>query len=217
MSDLRMLIVAEDPLVRAGLANGLATQPGCTLAGQESVHADLIAACELHRPDVLVWDMGWDPGPASVRVLATRLETESAILPAIVMLVPDVDDPIALASSLRHAGVRGLLPRSASSPALVAAAAAVVQGWLVLDPAFVAARVTAAELSEPSLPEALTPREVEVLQLLAEGLPNKLIAQRLGVSEHTVKFHVNALMGKLGAASRTEAVVRATRRGLILL
>jgi len=217
MSDLRILIVAEDPLVRAGLANSLATQPGCILAGQESVHADLLAACDLHRPEVLVWDMGWDPSPAAVRTLATRLATESAVLPAIVMLVPDVDDPIALASSLRHAGARGLLPRSASMPALVAAAVAVVEGWLVLDPSFVAARATAAELPEPSLPEALTPREVEVLQLLAEGLPNKLIAQRLGISEHTVKFHVNALMGKLGAASRTEAVVRATRRGLVLL
>ena len=71
---------------------------------------------------------------------------------------------------------------------------------------------------EPSpLVESLTPREVEVLQLLAEGLPNKGIAQRLGISEHTVKFHVNAIMGKLGAQSRTEAVVQATRLGLILL
>lgn len=217
MPDLRILIVAEDPLVRAGLANGLAMQPGCTLAGQESVHADLVAACELHRPEVLVWDMGWDPSHAAVRALARRLELESSALPAIIMLVPDVDDPVSLASTLRSAGVGGLLPRSASMPALAAAVVAVVEGWLVLDPSFLAVRPVLPEPSEPWAPEALTPREVEVLQLLAEGLPNKLIAQRLGISEHTVKFHVNALMGKLGAASRTEAVVRATRRGLVLL
>jgi DNA-binding NarL/FixJ family response regulator len=63
----------------------------------------------------------------------------------------------------------------------------------------------------------LTPREREVLQLLAEGLPNKTIASRLNISEHTVKFHVNAIMTKLGAQSRTDAVMRATRSGLILL
>ena len=65
--------------------------------------------------------------------------------------------------------------------------------------------------------EDLTPREREVLRLLAEGLPNKAIARQLGISEHTVKFHVNAILGKLAVASRTEAVVRATRLGLIPL
>ena len=63
----------------------------------------------------------------------------------------------------------------------------------------------------------MTTRELAVLRLVAEGLPNKTIAVRLGISEHTVKFHVNAILGKLGVASRTEAVVRATRLGLIFL
>jgi len=65
--------------------------------------------------------------------------------------------------------------------------------------------------------DTLTPRESEVLHLIAEGLPNKQIAQKLSISEHTVKFHVNAILTKLGAQSRTEAVVRATRAGLIAL
>ena len=65
--------------------------------------------------------------------------------------------------------------------------------------------------------EALTPREVQVLELLAEGLPNKAIAARLGISDQTVKFHVSAICGKLGAANRTDAVRRAVRRGLITL
>ncbi len=72
--------------------------------------------------------------------------------------------------------------------------------------------------SPPDAPaEALTPREREVLQLLAEGLANRAIAQRLAISEHTVKFHVNAILGKLNAQSRTEAVVRAARLGLLIL
>jgi len=70
---------------------------------------------------------------------------------------------------------------------------------------------------ETPAPEALTPRERDVLELLAEGLPNKAIAARLGVSDQTVKFHVAALSGKLGAANRTDAVRRAVRRGLITL
>jgi len=65
--------------------------------------------------------------------------------------------------------------------------------------------------------EALTGREMEVLQLLAEGLPNKIIANKLSITDHTVKFHVNAIMSKLGVQSRTEAVVRATKLGLIIL
>ena len=74
-----------------------------------------------------------------------------------------------------------------------------------------------AELDPQPLIESLTPREVEVLKLLAEGLSNRAIAFGLGISEHTVKFHVNAIMGKLGAQSRTEAAVRATQLGLLLL
>jgi DNA-binding NarL/FixJ family response regulator len=70
---------------------------------------------------------------------------------------------------------------------------------------------------EAGFDEALTPREVQVLELLAEGLPNKAIAERLGISDQTVKFHVSSISGKLGAANRTDAVRRAVRRGLITL
>lgn len=73
------------------------------------------------------------------------------------------------------------------------------------------------ELAEPDVAEALTRRELQVLELLAEGLPNKTIATRLGISDQTVKFHVAAILGKLGAANRTEAVRWAVRRGLISL
>lgn len=101
---------------------------------------------------------------------------------------------------------------------MAASLEAVAQGLVVLDSGLATALFSASLPTLATLPlETITPREREVLQLLAEGLPNKAIAQRLGISEHTVKYHVNALLGKLDAQSRTEAVVRATRLGLILL
>jgi two-component system, NarL family, nitrate/nitrite response regulator NarL len=88
---------------------------------------------------------------------------------------------------------------------------------VVLEPEIARMLLPAAYSPEPAIAVELTAREQEVLQLLAEGLPNKAIARRLEISEHTVKFHVNAILGKLNAQSRTEAVVRAGRLGLILL
>jgi DNA-binding NarL/FixJ family response regulator len=99
----------------------------------------------------------------------------------------------------------------------VAALQAAAQGLAVLDPAFASEVLPARERMGEAPIEELTPRELEVLQLLAEGLSNRAVARQLDISEHTVKFHVNAILGKLGAQSRTEAVVRATRLGMILL
>jgi DNA-binding NarL/FixJ family response regulator len=100
---------------------------------------------------------------------------------------------------------------------MVAALTAVSEGLTVLDPSVAGVLSPAEELPPTALAEELTPRELEVLQLLAEGLSNKAIGYRLEISEHTVKFHVTAIMSKLGAQSRTDAVVRATRLGLIVL
>jgi DNA-binding NarL/FixJ family response regulator len=88
---------------------------------------------------------------------------------------------------------------------------------VVLDATLAAALFPVHHVATAPIANPLTPRETEVLQLVAAGLPNKTIADRLRISEHTVKFHINAIMGKLGAQSRTEAVVRATQQGLILL
>jgi DNA-binding NarL/FixJ family response regulator len=93
----------------------------------------------------------------------------------------------------------------------------VALGLASLDPALAAALIPPQDQAPTPPAEELTPRELEVLRLVAQGLPNKAIAQRLEISEHTVKFHVNAILGKLGVQSRTEAVVHATRLGLILL
>jgi DNA-binding NarL/FixJ family response regulator len=206
--DLRVLVVADDPLARAGLVALLAEQAGCAVVGQVAGDVDLMAQVSVYRPDVLLWDLGWDAEPA----LDHLADFEGTTLP-VVALLPDE----AGAADAWSAGARGLLLRDAETETLAAALMAVVQGLVILDSGLAGALVPTGQLPDATLVEELTPREMEVLQLLAEGIPNKAIARRLGISEHTVKFHVNAILGKLGAQSRTEAVVRATRLGLIIL
>jgi DNA-binding NarL/FixJ family response regulator len=121
----------------------------------------------------------------------------------------------------------GALSRDATREEIISALAAVANGLVVLDRRMVGEllsphdqRAVASPLRLPGdagTVETLTARELEVLQLLAQGLPNKLIAMRLHITEHTAKFHVSSIMLKLGAASRTEAVTLAARRGLLLL
>jgi len=111
-----------------------------------------------------------------------------------------------------RAQMNGSMQIVAEYATLAAARAAAIDAdaILVADP-----RAHDDDEEAPLLEETLTPREVEVLELLAEGLPNKAIAERLGISDQTVKFHVSSISGKLGAANRTDAVRRAVRRGLI--
>jgi DNA-binding NarL/FixJ family response regulator len=132
------------------------------------------------------------------------------------------DDP-RLVSTLCGRSLRGwaLVSREAPSADLRAAVIAAAQGFTVL-PATLAARWLPARVpervgGEADQPEPLTPREGEVLELLGQGLTNRRIAEQLGISEHTAKFHVASVCGKLGASSRTEAVSRGVRRGLITL
>lgn len=181
---------------------------------------------EAYRPDVIVCDLGWDPARARAGA-AVRPGGQRNTVPAplerlaelrdlqvpVVALVPGEE----FAADAWSAGARGVLLREVAAEPLRAALHAVARGLAVLEPRLSSALAPARPAEPGTLPEPLTPREREVLQLLAEGLSNKAIAARLDVSEHTVKFHVNALMGKLGAQSRTEAVVRATRLGLIVL
>jgi two-component system, NarL family, response regulator YdfI len=116
--------------------------------------------------------------------------------------------------------VRAVLPREVSPEQLRAALEAAAAGLVVVHPSEVSAVLPApAALSSPvrELPEPLTPREREVLQMISAGLGNKEIAGRLSISEHTVKFHVASILGKLGASTRTEAVSIGIRHGLVLL
>lgn len=205
---LRVLILAGDPLARGGLAALLAGQELLHVVGQSPDGDDVGAAFEAYRPDVVVWDMGWEPG--------TRMDALSALADQGALILAILGDET-IAAELWAAGVRGLVGRAVSSDALAAALGALAQGLAVFEPAQSA--LLPLPRGEPSLSpvEALTPRELDVLHAMADGLSNKLIARRLEISEHTVKFHVNAILGKLGAQSRTEAVVRATRAGILLL
>jgi two-component system, NarL family, nitrate/nitrite response regulator NarL len=203
--EIRILVVAGDPLARAGLAALVGAMPDCRAVGEVPGDAALSEAIERVRPDVVVWDLGQSgvaPDPESlgegappVLVLAPRELPEFPPVPG-------------------SAG--GVLARDTDVATLAAALRAVARGLVVLDPS-VAAVAPLRDRAAVELPEPLTPRELEVLQSLAAGLPNKVIADRLGISEHTVRFHLNAIFGKLEAHTRTEAVSRAVRLGLIVL
>jgi DNA-binding NarL/FixJ family response regulator len=216
VSELRVLVIADDVLARAGVAAMLSSQGGVFVCGMTSIQDDLEAAVDLYRPDVLLWDAGWRPLASIARLADLDGRTPVAIL------LPD-------AGEVRQAWAaqpRALLRRDAEPGQIAAALAAAVHGLVVAEPEFIEAlrsplpggSAPAAEhAGRAVISEPLTARELEVLRLMAEGLPNKTIAGHLDISEHTVKFHVNTILGKLSAASRTEAVVRATRLGLILL
>jgi two-component system nitrate/nitrite response regulator NarL len=191
---VRVLVVSDDPLVRAGLGHLLESE------SEAEVVTDAAEA------EVALWDSQH-----------ARLD-ELAVLGIPVVAV--VDDESHSAAALA-AGARGAVLRSADGASLWAALVAVRHGLTVLDAAF--APVTAPPATAAGAPrglrpgEELTAREREVLALLSRGLSNKQIAGELAISEHTAKFHVNAILGKLGAASRTEAVVVAVRLGLVAL
>jgi DNA-binding NarL/FixJ family response regulator len=214
---MRVLIVADDPLARAGIAALVTGQPLVTVSGLTPGGSELEAAVAAFAPDAVIWDLGWD---AAARVEALSRFCDENDLPVLALLA----NPQA-ANEVRAAGVRALLSRETDGAQLVTAATAMGQGLLVFDPDLLpppsspGLGTPPAATGQGELPpvEPLSPREHDVLRGLAEGLSNKQIARALGISEHTVKFHINAILGKLGAQSRTEAVVRATRAGLILL
>jgi two-component system, NarL family, response regulator YdfI len=170
---------------------------------------------ELHaaRPDVLLVEGdAIELGPVLRELARTRHP------PATVLLT---DDPRGAWGGARRAGVRAVLPRTATAPEVNAAIEAAATGLIVLHPDVLARPRSDQDAAMPALrgvaPSALTAREMEILGMMAEGLGNKLIAARLGISKHTAKFHVAAILTKLQAGSRTEAVTLAIRNGLILV
>ena len=205
MPEVRVLVVGSDPLARSGIAAMLAGRPGVAVAGQAGADEDVAGAAEVYGADVVVWDLGADPALGVERLSAPALAPVAALLGG-----------ASAAAQAWAAGARGLLHRDTPPELLAAAVVAVAEGGTVLDDDAADALLRRAAPGAGPV-EPLTPRELEVLRLLAEGFPNKAVAAQLEVSENTVKFHVNGILGKLGAQSRTEAVVRATRLGLIPL
>jgi len=210
MADLpiRVLVVAEETLARAGLAAVLEGRPGVQVVGQCSPHGELDAMLGATRPEVLLWDLGWNP-EAQLETLSGRLPE----LPPAVLLLPGGEH----FEEARRAGGRGLLLRDADGEVLALAAQSARRGLIMIDPALEGLPLPEQPHGARPSGVELTERELDVLRLAAEGLANKAIAARLGISDHTVKFHLNSVLRKLGAQSRTDAVVRATRLGLLYL
>lgn len=194
----RVAVAGAYPAVRAGLRALLADAPTI----------DLDPA--VGPPDVVVVDLGDDP-EANLR-LATAAHPSAAL----VLIAPDP----ATYTDLATAGlpVRAWLTRDIEPEQLAAAVLGAAAGLVVLDPEVAPTLARdSARREQRATGEPLTGRERDVLQLLAEGLPNKTIALRLGISDHTVKFHAGSIFAKLGAASRTEAAMLAARQGLVTL
>ena len=185
---LRVCVLADDAIARAGLTGMLADAD--LLVESARLTTDLDGALDEHGADVLLLDAGADPSRAAAWLDTLR----ATIAPAVALLVDAtrLDDVFA-------AGILGALARDASPATVRAALASAARGLVVLDAGFHRGRGAMVSERRASGPmSSLTPREVEVLALLATGLPNKVIAHHLGISEHTAKFHVTAVMAKLG-------------------
>lgn len=216
-SPVRVALHTEDPLLRAGLTSLFESE-------------QLVEVVEASEAEVALWDTGTDATAALTRIHALA---GSGKIPVLAI----VSEPSHVSAAIA-AGARGVVLRDQVQAGLHPALAAVRSGLTVLDHELAAHLVSGkarteirteirtdlrADAKEPDVtrPVAargeLTARERQVVQLLAEGLSNKLIADRLGISDHTAKFHVNGVMMKLGASTRTEAVVEAVRRGVVHL
>jgi DNA-binding NarL/FixJ family response regulator len=197
----RTVVVSEDALARAGLASLLAGRADvAVLAGLSPRDRGTFATLHV---DVALVDTG--------SVDAEELHELASAVPVVALVAGEAQAADALA-----AGARALVFRDAGPERIAAAVVAAARGLVALEVSLSRWLRPPASRPAPDV-EALTPREREVLALLAEGLANKAIAQRLGVSERTAKFHVESILGKLGAESRSEAIVIAARRGMVAL
>lgn len=220
MTAPRVLIIANNLLARVGLAALLREQTEVEVVGQladtpPNGGSGFLADLDIYEPEVVVYDLGYDPMILMPR-LAQLVETQIPI----VALIPHEDTARPILNTLAEGDCYGLLLRDSEPDLLAAAIQAVYTGLIALEPSLTTP-VISVERSNSATDgypvEDLTPRENEVLQLLASGLPNKTIAVALGISPNTVKFHVNAILSKLNAQSRTEAAVRAAQMGLLML
>jgi NarL family two-component system response regulator YdfI len=212
---IRILIVASSSISRSGLENLLRASTSLQVAGVLSDFGRLSENVEELQPDVVVAEIAGQDRTLPEEIL--KLSEEAPV--AIVLLVDDANTERDL-DALRS-GIRAVLPRNISPSGIIAALEAVGVGLTVLAPEgldnLLRESTATHRAVSPPLVEALTPREIEVLGMMVEGWGNKEISTRLGISEHTVKFHVASIMGKLNASSRTEAVTSGIRHGLIML
>jgi two-component system, NarL family, response regulator YdfI len=208
---IRVLIKATSALVRAGLESLIRSYDGFEVVDDPADDVGSDGRIEEFEPDVVLADVGSRGGEAASELLEDRVSG----VPVVLLVTGAHAD----AATLLRQGAKGVLPGNATGAQIAATIEAVVAGLTVIHSDEVESLLPAQSMQESAetLPEPLTPREIEVLRALAEGLVNKEIAARLGISEHTIKFHVGSILSKLGAGTRTEAVTIGIRHGLVLL
>ncbi len=209
---IRILLVDDHPVVRDGLVAILSTQPDFTVVGEAGDGREALAQAAAWRPDVILLDLEM-PRLDGVETLR-RLRQSDTAAKVLVFTAYDSDERIVTAV---QAGAQGYLLKGAPRQELFNAIRIVAGGGSLLQPLVASKLVQRASQPPPASFESLTPRELEVLQELARGRQNKEIAAKLVISERTVKFHVSAILAKLDAGNRTEAVAIAAQHGLVNL
>ena len=210
---IRVLIGARSEVVRAGLTSLLTADPRFQVVGTFSIE-DLTRVEDL-QPEVVLLDLD---SPSDESLLA-EIQSGGALVNSSLMIL--TEDPESLAVDVLGSGLRAILPRYATPEEIIAAIQAAATGLVALHPDIfdsMLSRIRPGQQSEldPS-GQILTPREIEVLRMIAEGLGNKEIASKLSISDHTVKFHISSIFAKLGASNRAEAVTLGIRHGLIMV
>ena len=210
MTDLIHILVADDhPIVREGLVAILSTQPDFSVVGEAATGSEAVRQVEALRPDVVLLDLEM-PETDGVEALR-QIRLSHPQTHAIVFTAFDTDERILAAV---RAGAQGYLLKGAPREEIFKAVRVASQGGSLLQPV-VASRLLKHVANPAESPPALTQRELEVLRWLALGKTNKEIAVALNITQRTVKFHVSAILRKLGVGNRTEALASAAKLGLI--
>lgn len=207
---IRILVADDHPVVRDGLIAILGTQPDFEVVGKAGTGVEVLAQLASLQPDVLLLDLEM-PEMDGVETLRHLRENPIATR-TLVFTAFDTDERIVTAV---QAGAQGYLLKGAPRDEIFNAIRVIYGGGSLLQP--VVASKLMRQVTQGQRSDALTPRENTVLQLLAQGLQNKEIAAELVITERTVKFYVSAILSKLGAGNRTEAVAIAVQRGLVKL
>jgi DNA-binding NarL/FixJ family response regulator len=215
---IRVVVADDQQIVRAGFAALLDTREDIEVVGTAADGEEAVRVCREQRPDVVLMDIRM---PATDGIEATRqLSEDGAEAPRVIVLTTfDLDEYVYDALG---AGASGFLLKDVTAETLFDAVRVVAKGEALLDPAVTRRLVGEFARLRPTLPprpdalEELTPRELEVLRLVAEGMSNGEIAERLVVSDETVKTHVSRVLQKLHLRDRTQAVVVAYESGLVV-